>query len=78
VSVAQLLWAWYGQVWPNLAADVVSLPVAFIWAHRRVMAKLPDRIEAAVGERLAEHHQAVTAHIDRALGAVPQDGGQQS
>lgn len=42
----RLLWEWWIQVWPNLAASVVTLPVAFIWHHRRIKHHINKTIEA--------------------------------
>lgn len=70
MTVPQLLWAWYGQVWPNLAASAVSLPVAFVWAHRRAMRAITKDLE----KRLAKHHEQVKEHVDRALAAQPPGG----
>lgn len=67
MSVPQLVWAWYGQIWPNLAASAVSLPIGFVWAHRRTL--------RSVDRKLARHHELVKAHVDRALAAQPPEGG---
>lgn len=44
----KLLWEWWLQIWPNLAASVVCLPVAFIWHHRRIKRHLTKTINEAV------------------------------
>jgi hypothetical protein len=31
-----LLWEWYGQIWPNLAASAITLPPAFLWHHAKI------------------------------------------
>lgn len=41
----------WGPVWPNLAASVVTLPVAFVWHHRRVRAHV-DRAVAGATQKL--------------------------
>lgn len=40
---------YHGQVWPNLIADAATLGVGFLWAHRKIAA------------RLDKHHEAITA-----------------
>jgi hypothetical protein len=40
----KLLWEWWLQIWPNLAASVIALPFAFAWHHRKVKA----HVDAAV------------------------------
>lgn len=40
----------WSPVWPNLAASVVTLPVAFAWHHRRVR-KHVDRAVAEVAQQ---------------------------
>lgn len=47
MSVMKLLGEWWTQIWPNLAASGVSLPVAFVWHHRRMKAHVAKAIEEA-------------------------------
>ena len=42
----KLLGEWWVQVWPNLAASVVTLPVAFVWHHRRIKRHITTTVEA--------------------------------
>lgn len=47
------MWTWlnrdlWGPVWPNLAASVLTLPVAFIWHHRRIKKHVTQAINEAV------------------------------
>jgi hypothetical protein len=64
--VIRLLWSWYGQIWPNLVADLVGLPAAFIWSHRRQARKF--------AAQLAEHHASLAEHITTTAASPPQDG----
>ena len=43
----RLVGEWWTQIWPNLAASAVSLPVAFVWHHRRIKAHVTTAIEEA-------------------------------
>lgn len=55
--------------YPNLIAS---------WAQGSVLMTLVPLARAWLERRLAEHHDAVKEHVDRALAApAPQDGGQQ-
>lgn len=38
----------WGPVWPNLAASVIGLPIAFIWHHRKIKAHISNEIAKAV------------------------------
>jgi RNAse (barnase) inhibitor barstar len=31
-----LLWSWWLAIWPNLAANVLWIPVVYAWNHRHV------------------------------------------
>lgn len=44
----RLLWEWWLQIWPNLAASAVTLPVAFVWHHRHIRRHIDKAIEKAV------------------------------
>ena len=59
----KLLWEWWLQIWPNLAASVIALPFAFAWHHRRIKANIERAIAApppktadfaAIDERVKE------------------------
>lgn len=65
-SLAVLLAYWIAS-YPNLIAS---------WAQGSVLVTLVPLARAWLERRLAEHHDAVKAHVDRALAAQPpQDGG---
>lgn len=40
----------WGPIWPNLAASVVCLPVAFAWHHRHIRKHIDKAIEKAVNQ----------------------------
>ena len=35
-----LLWDWWGQIWPNLAASALVSGPLFVWHHRRIKAHI--------------------------------------
>jgi len=41
--VLKLLWEWWVQVWPNLAASVLTFSGGFVWARRSLLVKLEQR-----------------------------------
>lgn len=51
-----LLAGWWSAIWPNLAANVLWVPLA--WVHHRLMRRQAD-----------QHHEAMKAHVTAALGA---------
>lgn len=42
-----LLWSWYGQIWPNLAASAMVSGPLFAWHHRRIKAHITATAAAA-------------------------------
>jgi hypothetical protein len=44
----KLLWEWWIQVWPNLAASVLWTLPALWWHHRRVKTHVSSEIAKAV------------------------------
>lgn len=71
---------WWLSIWPNLAAEWIWLtPVgtAGTLAATKALDGLKRHIVEHVDNRLAEHHEQVKAHVDRALAAQPpQQGGE--
>lgn len=49
----KLLWEWWLQIWPNLAASGITFTSGLLWARRRALAEL-ERREQAHLERHAE------------------------
>lgn len=64
-SLGVLLAYWIAS-YPNLIAS---------WAQGSVLVTLVPVARAWLERRLNEHHEAVKAHVDRALGAEPPRGG---
>lgn len=44
----RLLWEWWIQMWPNLAASAVLWLPAFIWHHVKIKAHISNEIAKAV------------------------------
>jgi hypothetical protein len=44
----RLLWEWWLQIWPNLAASAVVWLPAFVWHHRRIKAHVTKTINEAM------------------------------
>jgi hypothetical protein len=51
------LWSAWLQVWPNLAANVIWVPLA--WAHHQMMQR-----------QAVEHHEEMKAHVTGAVEAA--------
>lgn len=51
----------WGPVWPNLAASVVTVAGGWLWARRRVLAELDRR------DRIHAQHHAITHELVRTL-----------
>ncbi len=54
----ETLYGWYLQIWPNLAASAICLPVGFAWHHRKML------------RRMAEHHEETRQYVTQALNAA--------
>lgn len=81
-------WARAAVVLGNLAASLLVLFANWVasypnliaaWAQGSVLVTLAAPALAWLDQRLAEHHDAIQAHVDRALAAPPpeQGGGSQ-
>jgi len=77
-------WARAGIVLLNLAAALATLLAHWVatypnliaaWAQGSVLVTLAAPALQWLDQRLTEHHDALKAHVDRALAAQPPDGG---
>lgn len=58
---AWLAAAW-AQVWPNLLADALWVPLAAWWAHSRIR-RMANRHAAQVEQLLEHHRQELHLHL---------------
>jgi len=66
-----------GQVWPNVVAEVVIVPGAMLWAHRRGARNALGHVDELLEKKLVHHHDRMVASITAAVAPpTQQDGGE--
>lgn len=69
--MTHLVWGWWGQLWPNLAASGLTFTSGLVWARRRLLAEW-ERREAEHLTRHQETHRLIRELSARVAGQARQ------